>query len=232
MARGYDSSYILKNQETMNKRSLFYLLLFCGVLSVSAQETIDAELKNLISVVSNLRQSDVTKQKAAFERVKADLQADDCWTPMDELRRDPNECLAIDKNVARFRLNTILNGIQRDRDKRVGAKQEMLSGEDLNYNYSLLEKSVKGQQKVSYSFRGREGRQTFVLVPFQTDADFTATLRCGDKTLGSAKRESDGNYYLRTTHPLKLTDQLVLEITNKGAASQSFIILNHNTRSK
>ena len=219
MARGYDSSYILKNQETMNKRSLFYLLLFCGILSVSAQETIDAELKNLISVVSNLRQSDVTKQKAAFERVKADLQADDCWTPMDELRRDPNECLAIDKNVPRFRLNTILNGIQRDRDKRVGAKQEMLSGEDLNYNYSLLEKSVKG-------------RQTFVLVPFQTDAVLSATLRCGDKTIGSAKRESDGNYYLRTTHPLKLTDQLVLEITNKGTASQSFVILNHNTRSK
>ena len=85
---------------------------------------------------------------------------------------------------------------QRDRDKRVGAKQEMLSGEDLNYNYSLLEKSVKGQQKVSYSFRGREGRQTFVLVPFQTDAVLSATLRCGDKTIGSAKRESDGNYYL------------------------------------
>ena len=219
----------------MNMARLYILfLLLMGVSTLNAQE--DTELKNLMAIVESLRQTDVSKQKTAYGHALQRMKQDKAWTPMDELVNKGargRECRPTDRNLRWFKLNNLLNTIMQQRQGLNTSRGDMLNGADPNFNYSLLEKGVKGESKVTYELTGRQGKQLFVLMTFNKEdaANLSVSLKDDKgKSLATGKREKDGNVYLRVSRKVEARQKLTLDIQNKGKASVAVVIINHNTR--
>lgn len=202
-------------------------LYFCSI--AVAQSTIDdKELSSLIDVVKMLRVSSETNFNKATELLTSDTR----WTPMDETGavRDRKECKASEK-VPGFKLNRILSKVNGNR-KYVSTHGDMVNGEDFRYDYSLYERAIKGKTEVKYQLKGREGKQVFVIVPFNASAKINVTIECNGKSV-SGKRNPDGSVIVSWCKDVpSRTQTFILSIRNNDSSSQSFVIINHNTRKK
>ena len=212
-----------------------FAFLFALFFTASAQNvSLDAELGKLVDLVKRLRTPSETQQKKAYDAAIRPLADDTKWTPMNELRDENGaECRPADKTVRRFRLNTLLNNAERRRNGLSASTDNFLNGQDEAYNYSLYEKSIKAgdNHTARYSFHGRQGRQTFVFVPFTTNgASFSVRLLWKGKSIGTTTRQGDGTQVLTTKERIGKDDTLTLEISNNGSSPLSLVILNHNTR--
>ena len=212
----------------MTMRRLFIILaaLFLS-LNMTAQ-TQDEEMQNLINIVGSLRG---TRDKAAWDNVKDALSKDKQWTIMDELRQNPNECKITDRTVQWFSINRMLSQNMGYETSR--ARGDFNSGEDPNFNYSLIERSVKAGTTVSYEMRFRQGKQEFVVMPYETEGvNMTMEAYRGEELLATGKTASDGNIYLTigTDKNLQSDDTLTIVVTNNGDKNMAFVIINHNTR--
>lgn len=205
------------------------VLMLCVYALANAQQSgVDQELTSLIDVVKTLRASN----EAAFNNAMKVLEKDTKWTPMDETGsvRDGVECKA-SENVPRFKLNKILSRVNGNR-KYVSTHGDMVNGEDTRYDYSLYERSLKSGAEVKYSLKGREGRQVFVIVPFDSNARFSAKVESGGKTV-SGKLNPDGTVVVAWDKDLPTRNtEFVLSVKNETKSSQSMVIINHNTRVK
>lgn len=207
---------------------LITTLLLCTALqSATAQTITDKELGALVDVVKMLR----TRNEATYNKARQILSADSKWTPMNETGgRQEGECRPADV-VDKFKLNRILTNVEGSR-KYVTTHGDMLNGEDERYNYSLYERTVKAGAKVTYKIKGREGRQTFVVVPFAQGAPaLSASVSIDQKPIGKFVME-DGILVAECSSEAITRDrEIVLTIENKNrSANQAFVILNHNTR--
>lgn len=214
----------------MMKRGLFFVFsVFLAVQLVTAQSLDDKELQSLIGVVKMLRMSDET----TFNKAEKILSVDTKWTSMNELGvKQKTECLPADK-VPGFKLNRILSKAEGSR-KYVYTHGDMLNGEDERYNYSLYERSVKAGQEVTYKLRGREGAQTFVIVPYRGNlANLSAYITLdGGQIINLVWDGQDDGVLVAHCKSSLLTRDKVFAITVKNGSTenQSFVIINHNTR--
>lgn len=209
-------------------RRLFIILaaVLLG-LNLSAQ-TQDAEMQNLIDIVGTLRTS---HDKDTWEGVKEALGNDKQWTIMDELKQNPNECKISDRTVQWFAINRMLSQNMGYENSR--ARGDFNSGEDPNFNYSLIERSVKANTSVSYDMRFRQGKQEFVVMPYATEGvNMTLEAFRGDEKLATGKMAADGNIYLTigADKNIQSDDTLTIVVTNNGDKNMAFVIINHNTR--
>lgn len=212
------------------KHSLYIILIALGLCSAAVVQFVsdDRELAALVDIVKMLRESNETNFRKATDILTSDMK----WTPMDETGavRDGVECKA-SENVPRFKLNRILSRVDGSR-KYVSTHGDMVNGEDTRYDYSLYERALRPKAKVEYALKGREGRQTFIVVPYNTTAKLDVSIVInGKKIVGQS--EADGTVVVNVDKNLPVkTDKLNLSISNKTNLPQAFVIINHNTRKK
>lgn len=188
----------------------------------------DKELTMLLDVVKMLRVTNETTYNKALEILKNDSQ----WTPMDEtgaVRADV-ECKASEK-VPGFKLNRILTKVDSDRIY-VSTHGDFVNGTSAKYDYSLYERALKPNKEVAYRLKGREGQQVFVLVPYNCNAKFEVTVQSGGKT-AIGTRNQEGIVVVEFCDEVKSDNyDFVVKVRNTMRTSQSFVIINHNTRKK
>lgn len=204
-----------------------YFIIMMSLLIVGpalAQRENDRELKKLMDAVSTLRQKDETKWNRALQTFKNDS----LWTSLDEIQSD-NEYMLIGDD--HFKLNAILNECL-FYDKRM-VRGDFLNGNDPHYNYSLTERGIKKGNMVSYEMSYREGKQTFIIMPYKkTDSKIEVQAYHNDKSVGEIHTDKDGDIHLSINDNVKLSDMLRLVIINHSNENMPVVIINHNTRKK
>lgn len=197
-----------------------------------SQEKPDDELVFLMETVSMLRTAEPGEKMDIYDKVSDKLKKDDKWTRMDELVDEgTGECRLTDRTVNWFRLNNILNTIEITRVGNDDIKGDFLNGENPNFRYSLLEKSVKNGSSVKYRIRGRSGKQVFVLMPFNPSdsGNISMSLYKGDSQISAGEMDSKGNLFMEYTGSLTPDEELVLVISNHGVKNIAMVLFNHNT---
>lgn len=214
---------------TMLKRIIIFLAILCSCSGVKAQTRIeDKELASLLDVVRMLRES----TEEGFNKASRILSDDVKWIPMYETGsvREGLECKA-SENVPGFRLNRILIRAFESR-KYVSTHGDMVNGEDARYDYSLYERTLKPMAQVEYHLTGREGKQVFIIIPYNRSKALEATISCAGKKW-PGKVEDDGTSIIKwETDTPSVNMKFVLSVTNGSDSPQSFVIINHNTRRK
>ena len=206
----------------MKKLVLFLLVGIALFGQAFAQEKTDAELQKLINTVATLRKTD----SKAWDKALADFEKDKLWTMMDETERHDNEYWLVGDN--QFKLNALLSKCKRY-DKKM-TPGDFLNGNDPNFNYSLIERSVKKGSTVSYELSYREGQQTFVVMPYEKNSTLSVTATRNGKTVGTTRTDADGNVILSIDDKMAKSDKLCISITNKSGNDMPIVIINHNTR--
>lgn len=200
---------------------VFFLLI--PFLSVHAQ-TMDGELKSLISFVCELRDAD----QQTYDNVRKKFINDNKWTPMNETGNlKEGECRPYD-NVAGFKLNRLLTLVAGDR-KYVSVHGDMLNGEDKRFNYSLYERSVHAGKTVDYVLMGRKERQWFVIVSYDTAPGvLSATVKLPGRKPQVFDDFGGGVLAAYIDDPdIVPSMEITISVTG-GRKDQSFVILNHN----
>ena len=205
------------------KRIYFIIMMSLLVVSPAlAQKENDQELRKLMDVVSTLRQQDETKWNNALQKFKNDTH----WTSLDEIQSD-NEYMLIGDD--HFKLNVIINECLGYNKQMV--RGDFLNGNDPNYDYSLTERGIRKGRQVSYEMSYREGRQTFIVMPYKkTDDKIEVQAYLNDKPVGETRTDKDGNIHLSINEKVKLSDTLRLVIINHSDENMPVVIINHNTR--
>ena len=201
------------------------------VFEANAQNAIDGETQNLINVVTSIRNATPQQREQVWAEVSKTLSADKSWTIMDELLPHQNECKMTDRTVQWFAINRILS--QKMGYEANQVRGDFNNGENPDFNYSLIERSIKAGLTASYDLKSREGEQAFVLVPFDPKtAQLEAEISRNGTTLAKGERRSDGNIYIiiGKDQNVKPKDVLHLTVTNRGSQSMTYVLINHNTR--
>ena len=211
----------------MKKIVVFALSLFCAVILQAQEVKMDKELASLVDVVMMLRNS----TEESCNKAKQLLSADKKWTIMDELQDQNNGGCILTKKMNRFNLVPLLNGVLTERYGKNDSRGDFLNGEDSRFNYSLIEKGIKAKKKVKYTFKGRVGKQDFVVIPCDPTTVLSIKFLKGTSPLKALQQKSkDGSVYMRIDTKLKATDKITLEIENKSNNNVAVAILNHNIR--
>lgn len=214
----------------MKKSLLVFLSLFLAI-PVLAQEPLEPEVQHLIDIVVSLRQ--VEQKEQVWNQASQALAEDKKWTIMDEIVPHENECLLSDRKVNWFALNRILSQRMGYEDNKT--RGDFNNGEDPNFSYSLIERSVKANSTVEYELKSREGEQVFVVVPSNMEINnLDVKIYRGNAMLAKGQIIENGNVYVKVDAKkgVKASDTLRLVIANKSEKSLAIVIINHNTRKK
>lgn len=209
-------------------KRLFLTLMLAGLSACAfSQEKMDAELRSLIDAVCALR--DATPE--SYARVRRSFEADTLWTPMNETGAfRAGECRPSD-GVPGFKLNRLLSIVAVNR-KYVTTHGDMLNGEDERYNYSLYERSVHAGSTVSYTVKGRTGRQWFALVPHSAGGTpVSASISIEGRSPHPFVPVGNGVLAVHLDTP-DLGPGERINITVTGLSDQAFVLLNHNSGSR
>lgn len=210
------------------KKRIFIVFIASMLVFVGQAQTMDKELKSLVNLVEQLRDG----RSDSYSRVQELLKADSKWTPMNETGTLKDRECKPSEITKRFKLNRILSKVDNER-KYVATHGDMLNGEDERYNYSLYERSVKANASVNYTLKGREGKQTFVVVPYVTNnSGLTATIRIANGKTAKFQKLSNGTLvYTSNDASTVRSDVITITVTNASSSNQAFVLLNHNSRS-
>ena len=214
------------------KRTLLFvtLALFCA-FEVAAQNAIDKETQHLIDLVTSIRKATPQQREKVWSDVSNALTADKSWTIMDEIHPHQNECKLTDRTVQWFAINRILSQKMGYETNQV--RGDFNNGENPDFDYSLIERSIKAGLTASYDLKSREGEQAFVLVPFDpASSQLEAEITRNNTTLAKGVTQKDGNIYIviGKDQQVKPKDVLHLTVTNKGDKNMTYVLINHNTR--
>lgn len=207
-------------------KKIYFIIMMSLLIAgpALAQKENDRELRKLMDAVSTLRQKDEAKWNDALQKFKRDS----LWTSLDEIQSD-NEYMLIGDD--HFKLNAILNECL-GYDKQM-VRGDFLNGNDPNYCYSLTERGIRKGREVSYEMSYREGRQTFIVMPYKkTDDKIEVQAYLNDKPVGETRTDKDGNIHVSINDNVNLSDTLRLVITNHSDENMPVVIINHNTRKK
>ena len=217
--KGYVSSLVKFWPEDMIPVIVLFVMLLSPV-DIYAQTVfgIPNEMANLVLRCVDLR------SPSNAEKVSKAMERDMKWTMMDELAVDRHgECTTKDA-VDMFGLNDIGFGILKRHGGVTNTAGRFRDGRDPRYKYSFIEITVKKDKSVSYEISGREGEQLFAIVPFESDADFMATIPNGQL------QKKDNVCYIQLKRGLKKEDKFTLTITNKSGKNVAFALINYNSR--
>ena len=211
--------------------NLLVIFIFCSTtFGLRAQQAIDQETQHLIDVVSSIRKADPQQREQAWNNASKALSTDKSWTIMDEIHPHSSECRLTDRSVQWFAINRILTSKMGYESNQV--RGDFNNGENPDFNYSLIERSIKAGQTASYDLKSREGEQAFVLVPFDQTNTLEAEVTRGNTTLAKGTRKADGNIYIiiGKDQNVKASDVLNLTVTNKSDKNCAYVLINHNVR--
>lgn len=214
----------------MKKILLLINVIFIG-LNLLAQSTVDQETQRLINLAVSIRQAAPEQREQAWNEASKALSSDKAWTIMDEIVPHKNECRLTDRSVKWFSLNRILS--QKSGYEVNQVRGDFNNGENPDFNYSLIERSIKAGLTAEYDLKSREGKQTFVIVPFDPDATtLEAEVSRNGISLAKGVRQKDGNIYITIAldQNVKPKDVLHLTVSNKGSQSMTYVLINHNGR--
>lgn len=211
-------------------RTILFVVL-CAIVSICTAQDIhieDKEFSSLINAVKLLHNPNAEN----CNRAKQILMDDVKWTLMDELKDQNNAECILTRKMKRFNLTSIINGVLSERYGKADVPGHFLNGEDSRYNYSLIEKGIKAKKKAKYTFKGRVGKQDFVIIPCDPQSTkLSIKFSKGTTTLKTVqKKDSDGIIYLHIDSKLKGSESITMEIENKSEGNVAIAILNHNTR--
>lgn len=202
--------------------ALFFVLMPLFAVAQNNNH-ITSEMKTLVKHSCDLRNS---RNAARIERALYD---DRQWTLMDEIAIDSNgECTTRDKvktrglNQMGYRIAKYNRGVS-----NTGGR--FRNGQDRRYNYSFIEVTAKRGASLKYDITGREGIQSFAVVPYDPKQKFSVSLSLNSVPIGT-KYEEDGVFYIVVDKDVKEKDILTLRIVNSSSSNQSFVIINHNSR--
>lgn len=209
------------------RKLFFILMLSIYPITAFSQSQMDKETRNLIEAVCALRGAN----ERTYERIRKQLSDDEAWTPMNETGSfQEGECPPYD-DVPYFGLNRLLSHIAVER-KQLHVHGDFLNGENESYAYSLYERSVKSGATVSYTVKGREGRQWFVIIPYdKVNNGLSASIRVKGESPVPFTKSENGILTVYLDNP-RLDILVPLTITVQGTRDQSFVLLNHNTRKR
>lgn len=206
------------------------VILIAALLPVLAfaQKQMDREMVFLLDAVCELRNNN----EATYNSVRERLSKDESWTPMNETGAyQDGECSPYD-NIPYFGLNRLLTQIDIER-KPTYVHGDMLNGEKDKYDFSLYERSVHAGASVSYTIKGREGKQCFAIIPYDNDGGgLSATITVAGKTPVSFQLSEHGVWVAFLDGDSIEFSTLLTIFVRGGNKDQSFVILNHNTRKR
>lgn len=201
---------------------LFLLILPFAALTQNAPK-LTQEMEVLVKYVCDLRNP---KNSVRIERALYD---DRQWTLMDELEIDSaGECTIRDK-VTTLGLNQMGYQIARYNRGVSNTGGRFRNGQDPRYNYSFIEVTAKRNATLKYNITGREGTQTFAVIPYNPKSIFSVSLSQNNVPIGKI-HEVDGVKYITVDKNVKTSDVLTLKIVNSSKSNLSFVIINYNSR--
>lgn len=209
----------LKKCTDMKKILFIAFSIMAFVFGANAQE--DTELNMLVDIVKSLKSGGTKAHKEAI-RI---LSEDNLWTIMDEATDRSSESRIGDVD-GWLRLNSALKSSE-ENERRQVSTGNFLNGADPRYNYSLIEKTIKGNATSTFTLNNRWGSQTFVVIPYKGTSE-TLSVEVPDNESFSSVRTSDGSIKL-TGNAVK-GKTLTLKVTNNGKENTSYVIINHNSR--
>lgn len=214
----------------MKKSFILAILTIILGTSLFAQNSIDQETQHLIGIVSAIRQAAPAQREKAWNDAATAFSKDKKWTIMDEIVPHQNECRLTDRSVQWFSINRILS--QQSGYETNQVRGDFNNGENPDFNYSLIERSIKAGCTAEYDLKSREGEQAFVIVPFDTNSALEAEVSRNGTVLAKGVRQKDGNIYVTIgkDQNVKPKDVLHLTVTNKGAQNMTYVLINHNGR--
>lgn len=206
------------------------MILLVSGASLFAQSGLDKETKHLIDLVSSIRQAAPDQREKAWKEAETALANDKSWTIMDEIVPHKNECRLTDRSVQWFAINRILS--QKSGYETNQVRGDFNNGENPDFNYSLIERSIKAGLTAEYDLKSREGEQCFVIVPFDPKANMEVEVSRNGNTLAKGVQQKDGTILVSIgkDQNVKPKDVLHLTITNKGSESMTYVLINHNCR--
>lgn len=202
------------------RRALLMGLMLALCVPVSRAQEQNQELERLTSLVLHLKEGG---QQAYNEAVDL-LAADSLWTPLNDFRDRAAQWMPT-AATPRFQLNKILGAAQ-NRVRYEASNKTMLNGEDPRYQYSLYERGVQAGRVFSCDLLKREGRQVFVLIPYD-GASAQLTLTVANDTFRQKRLPSGVITCEGTARP---GEALRVEVTNGSDRGQFFVLINYNSR--
>lgn len=216
----------------MRKKVFITLLLMAGSILVQAQEQMDNYLQDIVKVVKELRKDNNSVRNSAITALSANGKPK--ITLMDEIKlvgnnnEKANEIKGAKGNF--FKLNQVVAYIYKKQNHQLESKSNMLNGNEVGINYSVIEKSIKRGGMVTYQIKGRMGKQEFAFVPYHPNTKYQVTVSIDGKD--EISRTANDVCYIplkRVYHnqAIYITVGYLEDKSNKDAV-ESFAILNFN----
>lgn len=161
----------------MKRKLLLTMLLSVGFVLVQAQT--DSYLYEISKNIKELRKDNNSVRNSAISRLSAASKPK--LTLMDEIKwagseeEKTNEVKGVKGN--RFKLNQVITYVYKKQNQLLESKGDMLNGNELDIHYSVIEKSVKRGSKVTYMIKGREGMQTFFIIPHNPNSKYEVYMQ-------------------------------------------------------
>ena len=161
----------------MKRKLLLTMLLSVGCVLVQAQT--DSYLYEISKIVKEMRKDNNSVRNSAISRLSAASKPK--VTLMDEIKwagseeEKTNEVKGVKGN--RFKLNQVITYVYKKQNHLLESKGDMLNGNEMDIHYSVIEKSVKRGSNVTYMIKGREGMQTFFIIPHNPNSKYEVYMQ-------------------------------------------------------
>ena len=161
----------------MKRKLLLTMLLSVGCVLVQAQT--DSYLYEISKIVKEMRKDNNSVRNSAISRLSAASKPK--VTLMDEIKwagseeEKTNEVKGVKGN--RFKLNQVITYVYKKQNHLLESKGDMLNGNEMDIHYSVIEKSAKRGSNVTYMIKGREGMQTFFIIPHNPNSKYEVYMQ-------------------------------------------------------
>ena len=161
----------------MKRKLLLTMLLSVGFVLGEAQT--DSYLYEISKIVKEMRKDNNSVRNSAISRLsaaskpKVTLMDEILWAGSEEEKA--NEVKGVKGN--RFKLNQVITYVYKKQNHLLESKSDMLNGNEMDIHYSVIEKSVKRGSKVTYMIKGREGMQTFFIIPHNPNSKYEVYMQ-------------------------------------------------------
>lgn len=188
-----------------------------------AQSIVDTYLAKMTEDVKTIRKKKASKDILNKTVLNWSASNKPKITLMDEIKRDPGEYRGTD--VFKFKMNQLVYHVHDRQNTKMVSKGDYFNSNEKNVFYSVIEKTVKRGNTVTYKISQHSGNQEFVFIAFNPKSQLTATVNNVP-----AKYIGDGVWTI-AIDKVKASDTITLSISlnaKDAAQYESFVILNHN----
>ena len=188
-----------------------------------AQSIVDTHLNKMTEDVKTIRKKKASKDVLNKTVLNWSANGMPKITLMDEIKRDNGEYRG--KDVYKFKMNQLVYHVHDRQNTKMVSKGDYFNSNEKNVFYSVIEKTVKRGQTVTYKITGHAGKQEFVFIAYNPKSQLTATVNNVP-----AKYLEDGVWAI-VLDKVEAGDTITLSVSlgaKNAAQYESFVILNHN----